>query len=115
MVRAKNGLTMEVVYITLVRPHAVAMKMIRGPWFLKKFAGTWRFSQQAHETLVSFRYHFETPWPWLRFFLNSLISRVFHRNIRQRLQGLKQAAENTDILHRLREAQEDADTASVKR
>jgi len=40
-VRAWTGLTMEVQYVGFQPPRSVAMKMIRGPWFFRQFAGTW--------------------------------------------------------------------------
>jgi len=101
-VRAKNGLSMEVIYITLERPHSVAMKMTRGPVFFERFAGTWRFEQVRNDvTSVSFRYNFETRWLWLRPFSNSLITIIFERDIQARLSGLKYAAEQTDVLREL--------------
>src|SRR3954465_10562953 len=93
-VRAKNGLSMEVVYVTYDRPRSTAMKMIDGPRFFERFAGTWKFERMAADrTLVTFRYNFETRWPSLRPVLNAGIRAVFGRDIRLRLQGLKQAAE----------------------
>ena len=93
-VRAKNRLTMEVVYVTYDRPRSTAMKMIDGPPFFERFAGTWKFDERADGgTDVTFRYNFETRWPILRLALNPVIHRVFQRDIRRRLQGLKRAAE----------------------
>ncbi len=107
-VRAKNGLTMEVVYVTLDRPRSVAMKMVKGPLFFEHFAGTWRFDALGPgRTRVVFKYGFETRWRVLRPLLNSTIARVFARDIAQRLKGLKHAAEDTDILQRMRAASED--------
>ncbi len=102
-VRAKNGLSMQVVYLTLDRPRSVAMKMVEGPRFFKHFAGTWRFEPIGpRRTRVSFKYSFETRWIVLRSVLNAVIDRVFARDIARRLQGLKHAAEDTNILQRLR-------------
>src|SRR6185295_10002453 len=93
-VRAKNGLSMEVVYVTYDRPRSTAMKMIDGPRFFERFAGTWKFDRVADgRTDVTFRYNFETRWRVLRPFLNPSISAVFGRDIRLRLRGLKGAAE----------------------
>src|SRR5262245_51300353 len=62
-VRAKNGLSMEVVYVTYDRPRSTAMKMIDGPRFFERFAGTWKFEATADGgTRVTFRYNFETRW-----------------------------------------------------
>ncbi len=101
-VRAKNGLSMEVVYVTLDRPRSVAMKMVNGPKFFKHFAGTWRFDAAGPKrTRVVFKYSFETRWLVVRSMLNPIIDRVFLRDIEQRLEGLKRAAEDTNILERL--------------
>lgn len=110
-VRAKNGLSMEVVYIALDRPHSVAMKMTRGPMFFERFAGTWRFERvREGVTAVSFRYNFETRWAWLRPVSNALITAIFERDIRARLSGLKHAAEQTDLLLELRRRPSSANT-----
>lgn len=93
-VRAKNGLSMEVVYVTYDRPRSTAMKMIDGPRFFERFAGTWKFEPSAGGyTEVTFRYNFETRWRLLRPALNRAISAVFGRDVRLRLEGLKRAAE----------------------
>ena len=102
-VRAKNGLSMEVVYLTLDRPLSVAMKMTSGPRVFERFAGSWRFEPVAGgNTRVTFRYGFETRVALLRPLLDRVIARIFARDIEHRLQGLKHAAENTDILVELR-------------
>jgi hypothetical protein len=50
---------------------------------------------------VTFKYSFETRWRWLRRPLNSIVDRVFARDVARRLEGLKRAAEDTDVLERL--------------
>ena len=108
-VRAKNGLTMEVVYITLDRPASVAMKMTDGPRLFERFAGSWRFERVADaSTRVIFRYNFETRWPWLRPLLNRAVGLVFARDIRARLDGLKRGAEGPELLAALRAGRADA-------
>ncbi len=101
-VRAWNGLTMEVKYVTVTAPHVVAMKMRRGPWFFEQFAGSWRFEQHPdNTTTVTFRYAFTTRWHWLRRFVDPLIRWVFRRDLRARLRGLKDGAERKELLSRL--------------
>ena len=101
-VRAWTGLTMTVEYVTVNRPHVVAMRMLEGPFFFLQFAGSWRFEAVSDTgTEVVFRYAFQTRWAWLRWLLDPVIRRVFRRDIRGRLRGLKRAAEKTDILRRL--------------
>jgi len=63
-VRAWTGLTMVAEYLTLNRPQLVAMKMVRGPFIFRQFAGSWQFQPHAGgSTEVTFRYQFETRWP----------------------------------------------------
>ena len=101
-VKARNGLTMEVKYVTLQEPEYVAMTMLRGPFFFEHFAGSWRFKVSGpNATTVTFRYAFSTRYPLLRPLLDAIITRVFLRDIRARLRGLKTYAETTYILSRL--------------
>jgi ribosome-associated toxin RatA of RatAB toxin-antitoxin module len=101
-VKARNGLTMEVKYVTLREPEYVAMTMVHGPSFFQHFAGSWRFKVSGpNETTVTFRYAFSTRYPVIRPLLDAIITRVFLRDIRARLRSLKTCAETTDILRRL--------------
>ena len=103
-VKAWTGLTMTVEYISLKPPSVVAMQMLEGPWFFEKFAGTWRFRPlEAERSQVIFRYSFTTRWPRLRPLLDPIITKLFSHDIRARLQGLKRAAEETDIIARVGE------------
>ncbi len=96
--RARNGLTMEVEFTGFRPPRSVAMKMVRGPWFLRRFAGTWLFEPRPDGgTLVTFRYSFEPRWRWL----GPLFGRAFRREMRARLRGLKRGAEDLGLLERL--------------
>ena len=97
-VRAWTGLTMVAEYLTLNRPQLVAMKMVRGPFIFRQFAGSWRFQPHASgSTQVVFRYQFETRWRGLRWLVNPVIAWVFGRDIRRRLWGLKRWAEQTGL------------------
>jgi ribosome-associated toxin RatA of RatAB toxin-antitoxin module len=97
-VRAWNGLTMDVEYVTVNAPHVVAMKMLRGPQFFEHFAGSWRFERTTDgSTKVNFRYAFTTRWRWLRWFVDPLICMIFRRDIRARLRGLKEGAERLGL------------------
>jgi ribosome-associated toxin RatA of RatAB toxin-antitoxin module len=101
LVRARNGLSMEVEYVTVNRPERVAVRITRGPFFFENFAGSWVF-QDAGEgvTRVVFRYSFRTRWTLLRPALDPVVSAVFGRDIAARVHALKRAAEETDILRR---------------
>ena len=105
-VRAYTGLSMEVEYVSFNPPHAVAMKMVRGPFFFAQFAGSWRFkamsaSEASHETAVTFRYSFKTRWKKLEPLLDGLIGFVFRRDVRARVLGLKRGVEEKGLLARM--------------
>ena len=101
-VRARNGLSMLVEYVTVVPPERVAVKLVRGPFFFESFAGTWVFHAAGEgRTRVVFRYGFRTRWRLLRPLLDRAVSAVFTRDIAARVRALKHAAEETDLLRRV--------------
>jgi ribosome-associated toxin RatA of RatAB toxin-antitoxin module len=101
-VRAKNGLSMEVRYITLKPPEQVAMTMVEGPPFFRQFSGAWLFKALSpRRTRVTFRYHFATRPALLGPVLDPVIGKVLMRDMEKRLAGLKASAETTRILERL--------------
>jgi ribosome-associated toxin RatA of RatAB toxin-antitoxin module len=102
-VRAWTGLTMEVCFTGFHPPTSVAMKMVRGPWFLGSFAGAWLFKPRPGGTEVTFRYSFTARWRWLRPLMNPIMAWVFRRDVRARLRGLKHGAEQGGLLERLGE------------
>jgi hypothetical protein len=117
-VRAWTGLTMEVEFTgfrppststegrqagsTEGRQAGVAMRMLRGPWFLERFAGTWLFRPRpGGASTVTFRYSFTVRGRWLRPLLNPIVAWVFRRDVRARLLGLKRGAEQDGLLDKL--------------
>lgn len=101
-VRAHNGMTMEVEYITLRPPDQVAMRMIDGPELFGQFSGAWLFKPVTPtRTRVVFRYNFTTRPRILARVMAPIVGGVLRRDMEGRLAGLKQAAEATDILRRL--------------
>jgi uncharacterized protein YndB with AHSA1/START domain len=102
-VRAWTGLSMEVEYINVNRPHSVAMRMLRGPWFFEMFAGTWLFHPLASGgTRAVFRYSFRTRPRLTGVLVDPIIERVFRRDIGARLAGLKRGIEVERLLERAR-------------
>jgi hypothetical protein len=100
-VRAWTGLTMEVQFVGFRPPTSAAMKMLRGPWFFRRFAGAWLFkARPGGRTEATFRYTFTTrrlPRP----LADPVICWVFRRDIRARLRGLKDGAERGGLLARV--------------
>ncbi len=96
--RSRQGLTMVVEFVQVRAPTVVAMKMLSGPWFIARFAGSWTFRPlDGGSTQVTFRYALRTR-PTL---LEPAIRWVLTREFNARLAGMKHAAENTDILARI--------------
>ena len=92
---ARNGLEMETEYVTFDPPRVTAVKMTRGPWIIRSFAGTWRFeATTAGRTRVGFRYHLHSRPIWLAWLLDPCLSAVFGRDTRKRLAALKSAVES---------------------
>jgi uncharacterized protein YndB with AHSA1/START domain len=103
-VRAWTGLTMEVEFTSFRPPNSVAMKMLRGPWFLGQFAGTWLFrSRPDGQTEVTFRYFMTAKHRWLRPLLDPLVALLFRRDVQARLRSLKYAVEHDGLLQCLSE------------
>ncbi len=100
-VRAHNGLTMTVKYITARRPDQVAMTMTEGPRLFEKFSGAWGFEPlEAGHTRVKFSYHFLTRPRLLRPLVEPVVRRFLQRDMDARLAALKRAVETTDLLAR---------------
>ena len=93
-VRARNGFSMRVEYVTFDRPHAAAIKMVAGPWFIHRFAGTWHFTSEANKfTRVTFKYNVVAGPTIVGWLLQPFIERSFSRHTKERLRALKSYVE----------------------
>ena len=96
---SRSGWAMETEYVSFNPPNAIAVKMTGGPWFLDKFAGSWRFEEvAAGRTRVRFCYSLRARPVWLSWLLSPILARAFARNTRDRLQALKEAVERRGLL-----------------
>jgi hypothetical protein len=94
-VKTWSRLTMQAEYTSFTPPAVAAIKMVQGPYFLKTFAGAWKFNSITDiETNVEFLYSFSTRWNGLRWLLDQIIKAAFHRDIQRRLVSLKGIAED---------------------
>jgi hypothetical protein len=87
-------LGMETEYVSFKPPTVTAVKMTKGPWFIRSFAGSWRFETSDTApgvTRVVFRYSVDTRPGWL----GTLIRGVFERDVKKRLAALKTFVERT--------------------
>ncbi|HEY0019506.1 MAG TPA: SRPBCC family protein [Longimicrobium sp.] len=95
---AHNRLGMETEYVSFSPPNVAAVKMTRGPWFIGAFAGSWRFQPQSDgRTRVVFRYSVRARPRWLGPLLNPVLVRVFGREVRRRLEGLRDFVERDEV------------------
>lgn len=89
---ARSGLGMETEYVSFMPPRVAAVRMTRGPWFLARFAGSWRFQALgAGRTRVVFRYHLRARPRWLASWLTPVLAAAFRRDTRRRLDALRAA------------------------
>jgi ribosome-associated toxin RatA of RatAB toxin-antitoxin module len=92
---AHSGLGMETEYVSYTPPRVAAVRMTRGPWLIRSFAGSWRFTEVAPgRTRVGFRYGLTARPRWLSWLLTPVLARVFARDTRKRLAALKAAVES---------------------
>jgi hypothetical protein len=99
---ARNGLGMETEYVSFKPPRVVAVKMTKGPALMSAFAGSWRFQELGNGfTKVIFRYNVAGNPRWLGFVFDPVLRWIFTHEVAKRLQGLKQAVEQTDLIQRL--------------
>jgi len=89
-IRSRLGLAMRVEFVQVQPPTRAAVKMVQGPWFLEKFAGSWVFQAlSADSTAARFRYSFNAGPGLLRPLIEPLAALYFSRVVAKRLAGLK--------------------------
>jgi len=92
---ARSGFGMETEYVSYRPPHVTAVKMTRGPWLVRSFAGSWRFIDLSpRRSRVVFQYALKGRCSWL----TPVLARVFARDTRKRLAALKAAVESGELL-----------------
>jgi hypothetical protein len=92
---SRSGWSMETEYISFHPPRTVAIKMTRGPWFLSRFAGSWRFDEiEPGRTRVGLAYSLASRPRALAWLLDPILARSFAQDTRARLRALRAAAED---------------------
>jgi len=96
---ARSGLGMDTEYVSYSPPRVTAVRMTRGPWIVRSFAGSWRFTEVAPgRTRVGFQYHIRGRPRWLSWLVTPVLAWVFARDTRRRLAALKYAVESGRVL-----------------
>lgn len=80
LVRSKLGMSMVVEFVPVTPPTCAAIVMISGPWFLKKFAGSWTFAESTPGySIAKFRYSIQAKPAILRNIIASLAALYFYK------------------------------------
>jgi ribosome-associated toxin RatA of RatAB toxin-antitoxin module len=96
--RSKDGYRMLARYIAFEPPYAAAIKMVRGPWWLQKFSGSWTFLQITNElTAVTFSYGFRIRPRVLEWLCYRPIRVMMARRVRRALERFANLAEAASI------------------
>jgi hypothetical protein len=105
--RTRLGLAMESEYASFRPPTSVGMTMVRGPWFLERFGGGWRFAPEARVgvegTLATWNYTFTARPAWLRPLADRIGAWLLGREIRARLAGFAAGCADEVVLAAARE------------
>lgn len=93
-VRGKLGLSMVVEFIQIAPPERAAIKMVKGPWFLAVFAGSWIFHESSpNTTRVEFTYTIQLKNLPMKKTLEKIVNTYFSGVTEKRLTGLKRYCE----------------------
>ena len=99
-VQARNGYSMRVRYVSFNRPHAAAIEMVSGPWFIARFAGAWNFSAIADGlTRVTFKYNVAASPSSLGLIVQPILNWSMARHTKRRLLGLKVYSEQSRVVN----------------
>ncbi len=86
--RHRWGMTMVSECVAFNPPSNTGMRMVRGPWFLERFAGGWQFRPaEGGSTRVVWRYSFACRPRWLAPLAERIGTIVLRREIRARVRG----------------------------
>ena len=95
---ARNGLSMDTVYVSYQPYKVAAVKLVKGPYIFDKFAGGWRFDEvEPGLTHVRFSYNVSTKPKWFSWLLTPLVVAAFRHETRKRIRALKAYAEREPI------------------
>lgn len=98
-----NPFRMLVEHVSLVAPSMIAINMLQGPAFFSKVKNIWRFELiDTESTRLVLDCDFTSRWPFLSGIIDPVLARVLRRDAGRLLKDFKHAAENTDVLSRLR-------------
>jgi len=93
-----NPLRMTVEHINLVSPVMVATNMLRGPFFVSKLMGNWRFDALGDSrTRVTLQYDYVSSWPWLSRVVDPILHHILAHDCRRNVADLARAVSAADL------------------
>lgn len=101
--KSREGLRMVSKYVSFNPPTNVGMTMLKGPWFLEKFGGGWRFTEVEGGTKAVWKYTFTVRPAWLSPIADRIGVIVLGRDIKQRIAAFAAACEKPEILAAVQE------------
>lgn len=88
--RTLGGIALRTVYVTFQRPRLAAVKMVNAPPFFGAWAASIHHEDlSAHESRITYRFHFTAKPRLLRFILEPVMRAVFVWETRKRLRSLR--------------------------
>jgi hypothetical protein len=88
--KSLGSIALKTVYVTFDRPTLAAVKMVNAPMFFGSWAASISHEDiSAHESRLTYKFHFTTKPRLLRFVLDPLMKCLFVWETRKRLQALK--------------------------
>jgi hypothetical protein len=88
--RLLGGLALRTIYVTFQRPTLAAVKMINAPAFFGTWAASIRHEDlSAHESRITYKFHFKARPRSLGFILEPLMKAIFVWETRKRLRALR--------------------------
>lgn len=94
-----HGLKMVSEYTAFNPPKQVGMKMVKGPWFFKQFAGGWTFSDLPEgSSKATWRYTFSVRPAFLRPIADRVGVAVLQRDVDKRLAGFQKGCQDPVVV-----------------
>ncbi len=102
LTRTRLGLGMLSEYASYRPPTSVGMTMLRGPWFLERFGGGWRFAPEERGgvagTEATWKYTYTVRPAWLRPVAEPIGQWLLGREIRARIDAFARACDDGVVL-----------------
>jgi hypothetical protein len=88
--RSLGGIALRTIYVTFQRPTLAAVKMVNAPAFFGEWAASIHHEDlSAHESRITYKFHFSAKPRLLRFVLEPLMEIIFVWETRKRLRALR--------------------------